>query len=189
MSEREFAIAVVRRLRERAIRLFGRRGCVHKSFSAWRRNDSTLPPMLGLKRSRTIFRRTVAVGVSFGVIQVLGPREDPQLSIEVATFRSDGAYIDRSRRNRAVQLPARTAQRRDFTINGLFFIDPWKIGSSISSAARPDLEAHLLRAIGDPRQRSARINSAFCAEFDYRPVSASRSSLAHSRPSARWRIR
>src|SRR3954452_12081956 len=67
-----------------------------------------------------LFKRTYAVGAHFGVIVVL--QDDMQF--EVATFRSDGAYVD-GRRPAAVTFatPEEDAARRDFTINGMFF-DP-----------------------------------------------------------------
>ncbi len=40
----------------------------------------------------SLFRRTVPVGVSFGVVRVIGPKIAGE--VEVATFRSDGNYLD-----------------------------------------------------------------------------------------------
>src|SRR3989440_11650925 len=69
-----------------------------------------------------IFPRTYAVGAHFGVIIVL----ENDFQFEVATFRSDEAYLDG---RRPVEVHFATAEedaaRRDFTINGMFF-DPEK---------------------------------------------------------------
>src|SRR5258708_5614555 len=67
-----------------------------------------------------LFRRTVAVGAQFGVIVVL----EGGAEFQVATFRSDGAYLD-GRRPESVTFSTAEgdARRRDFTINGLFY-DP-----------------------------------------------------------------
>src|SRR6266436_1280101 len=67
-----------------------------------------------------MFSRTYAVGAHFGVIVV----HEDGFQFEVATFRSDGAYID-GRRPSAVHFstPEEDAKRRDFTINGMFY-DP-----------------------------------------------------------------
>ena len=69
-----------------------------------------------------IFPRTYAVGAHFGVIVVL----ENDFQFEVATFRSDGVYLDG---RRPVEVHFATAEedaaRRDFTINGMFF-DPEK---------------------------------------------------------------
>ena len=66
---------------------------------------------------RAIFPRARGVGASFGVMLVPHDR----CSIEVATFRSDFAYEDGRRPGRVRYGTAEEdAQRRDFTINGLF---------------------------------------------------------------------
>ena len=74
---------------------------------------------------------------------------------EVATFRSDGAYLD-GRRPTEVHFSSaeEDAKRRDFTINGMFF-DPAKDEVIDFVGGRADLEAKLIRAIGDPAQRFA----------------------------------
>ena len=74
---------------------------------------------------------------------------------EVATFRSDDAYID-GRHPSAVHFssPEEDAQRRDFTINGMFY-DPVaeEVIDFVGGCA--DIDAKLVRAIGDPAQRFA----------------------------------
>lgn len=98
-----------------------------------------------------IFPRTYAVGAAFGVIVVV----EKEMNFEVATFRSDDAYID-GRRPTAVHFssPEEDAKRRDFTINGMFF-DPAKNEVVDLVGGRADLDARLVRAIGDPAQRFA----------------------------------
>src|SRR5205807_7457046 len=73
----------------------------------------------------------------------------------VATFRSDDAYID-GRHPTAVHFssPDEDAQRRDFTINGMFY-DPVADKVIDLVGGRADIEAKLVRAIGDPAQRFA----------------------------------
>lgn len=98
-----------------------------------------------------IFARTYAVGAHFGVIVVL----ENEFQFEVATFRSDGAYLDG---RRPVEVHFATAEedasRRDFTINGMFF-DPEKDEVIDFVGGRADLERELIRAIGDPARRFA----------------------------------
>ena len=98
-----------------------------------------------------MFPRTYAVGAHFGVIVVL----EEGFQFEVATFRSDGAYLD-GRRPAEVHFSTaeEDAARRDFTINGMFF-DPEKAEVIDFVGGRADLEARLIRAIGDPAQRFA----------------------------------
>src|SRR6202030_1753221 len=91
-----------------------------------------------------IFPRTYAVGAHFGVIVVV----ENGAQFEVATFRSDDAYVD-GRRPVAVHFstPEEDAQRRDFTINGMFY-DPMAEQVIDFVGGRADLEAKLVRAIG-----------------------------------------
>lgn len=98
-----------------------------------------------------MFPRTYAVGAHFGVIVVL----ENGLQFEVATFRSDGVYLD-GRRPTEVHFATaeEDAARRDFTINGMFF-DPVAQEVIDFVGGRADLHARLIRAIGDPAQRFA----------------------------------
>ena len=96
-------------------------------------------------------RRTLSVGESFGVIVVLGPKSAGQ--VEVATFRTDGCYVDGRRPESVVfSSPEEDAQRRDFTINGMFY-DPLKKQVMDFVGGEQDLAAGVLRAIGDPHAR------------------------------------
>ena len=74
---------------------------------------------------------------------------------EVATFRSDGVYLD-GRRPTEVHFSTAEddAARRDFTINGMFF-DPVANEVIDFVGGRADLKARLIRAIGEPAQRFA----------------------------------
>src|SRR6266567_608169 len=98
-----------------------------------------------------LFPRTYAVGAHFGVIIVL----ENGFQFEVATFRSDEAYID-GRHPSAVHFssPEKDAKRRDFTINGMFY-DPVAEEVIDFVGGRADIAAKLVRAIGDPAQRFA----------------------------------
>ncbi len=97
-----------------------------------------------------LFRRTVAVGKAFGVMRVL--MED--FEFEVATFRSEGDYSD-GRHPKEVRLESSAetdATRRDFTCNALY-LDPLD-GTRLDPAhGLVDLEAKILRAVGDAGQR------------------------------------
>ncbi len=96
-------------------------------------------------------RRTIPIGAAFGVVTVLGPRAAGQ--IEVATFRSDSTYSDGRHPDSVTFTDAQhDAQRRDFTINGLFF-DPVVEEVVDYVGGQDDLKRRTLRAIGDPRLR------------------------------------
>jgi tRNA nucleotidyltransferase/poly(A) polymerase len=117
------------------------------------------------------FKRTLPIGAAFGVITVLGPRDAGQ--IDVATFRRDAAYSD-GRHPDAVTFSSaeHDAQRRDFTINGLFY-DPLAERVIDYVGGQEDLARGLIRAIGDPLARIAedklRMLRAvrFAARFDF----------------------
>ncbi len=96
-----------------------------------------------------IFPRTVSIGAQFGVILVIF-RGHP---FEVATFRSDAAYVDGRRPTGVVFTDAKQdVLRRDFTINGLLY-DPLT-GQVIDYVnGQADIRAKLVRAIGDPQAR------------------------------------
>jgi poly(A) polymerase len=150
MTEREFAIDVVRRLRDAGHEALWAGGCVRDELLGLTPKDYDVATSAHPEMVRALFRKTVAVGESFGVIEVLGPRP---LRLQVATFRSDVSYSDGRRPDAVVFSSAREdALRRDFTINGMFF-DPLENRLIDYVAGQTDLHARVVRAIGDARQR------------------------------------
>ncbi len=98
-----------------------------------------------------LFPRTIGVGRQFGVMLVL----EAGGQYEVATFRNDGGYSDGRRPDAVEFADARAdAQRRDFTINGLF-LDPLTGETHDWVGGSEDLRARRVRAIGDPCARFA----------------------------------
>jgi poly(A) polymerase len=154
MTERDFAVDVVRTLQAAGHVAYFAGGCVRDELLGLAPADHDVATDATPDRVRQLFRRTIAIGASFGVIEVLGPRVDgEQLNVQVATFRSDGSYTD-GRRPDAVTFgtPEADAARRDFTINGLF-LDPIADRIYDFVGGRADLDAKILRAIGDPFAR------------------------------------
>jgi poly(A) polymerase len=96
-----------------------------------------------------LFPHTVPIGIAFGIILVI--IEGHQY--EVATFRQDLDYED-GRRPTAVSFSTaeQDAQRRDFTINGMFY-DPIHEKILDFVGGKADLKAKIIRAIGDPHKR------------------------------------
>jgi len=143
-----------------------------------------------------LFARTAEVGAHFGVVLV----HEGALTIEVATFRSDGAYSDRRRPDEVTfSDPESDAQRRDFTINALF-LDPLSAdeagvrGRDIHGHVIDfvdglgDLERGVIRAVGDPAQRLAEDHLRalrairFAARFGFRIDDATQEAIAeHAR--------
>ena len=96
-----------------------------------------------------LFPKSNEVGAHFGVVIA----KHRGHHIEIATFRTDGCYKD-GRRPETVTFstPEEDAQRRDFTVNGLFERpDTGEIIDHVGGVA--DLRAKRLRAIGDPVAR------------------------------------
>ena len=122
MTERDFAVDVVKRLREAGYQALWAGGCVRDELLGLPPKDYDVATDARPDDVRRLFRRTIAVGASFGVVEVLGPRHEGRpLKIQVATFRSDVSYSD-GRHPDEVRFsgPREDALRRDFTINGMF---------------------------------------------------------------------
>src|SRR5258708_239322 len=127
MTQRDFAMQVVRQLQEAGHQALWAGGCVRDELLGHEPNDYDIGTSARPEQVRQLFRRTVAVGASFGVVEVLGPRTfGKPLMVQVATFRTDVGYSDGRHPDEVVfSSPREDAERRDFTINGMFF-DPIK---------------------------------------------------------------
>jgi tRNA nucleotidyltransferase/poly(A) polymerase len=152
-AARSFAADVVFRLQNAGFTAFWAGGCVRDDLLGRTPVDYDVATSARPNEVREVFgrRRTLAVGAAFGVITVLGPREAGQ--VEVATFRTDEAYTDgRHPAGVVFSTPEFDAQRRDFTINGLF-LDPATGDVHDYVGGRADLAAGIVRAIGVPAMR------------------------------------
>jgi poly(A) polymerase len=147
----EAARRIVMRLREAGQVAYFAGGCVRDLVRGQAPKDVDIATDARPQEVQKMFARTYAVGAHFGVIVVL----ENGFQFEVATFRSDGIYLD-GRRPVEVHFSSakEDARRRDFTINGMFF-DPVanEVIDFVGGCA--DLDAKLIRAIGDPAQRFA----------------------------------
>ncbi|MCW5890689.1 MAG: CCA tRNA nucleotidyltransferase [bacterium] len=145
------AADVVRRLRAKGHEAWLAGGSVRDGLLGRPPEDYDVATSATPETVRRLFERTVPVGMRFGVILVLdGPHR-----FEVATFRSDAAYVD-GRRPSAVHFGTaeQDAERRDFTINALL-ADPFTGEIIDYVGGRDDLRAGVIRAIGDPHARIA----------------------------------
>lgn len=150
---RQFAVDVVSRLRAAGHESLWAGGCVRDELLGRIPADYDVATAAKPDEVRRVFGhgRTLAVGAAFGVITVLGPKGAGQ--IEVATFRTDAAYTDgRHPAGVTFSTAPEDAQRRDFTINGLFF-DPLTGEVHDYVGGRADLAAGVVRAIGVPAMR------------------------------------
>jgi len=145
MTMRQSAEALARRLQEAGHTAYFAGGCVRDELLGILPKDYDIATDATPATVQQLFPRSHAVGAHFGVIVV---REDGH-QFEIATFRTDGSYHD-GRRPVTVEFstPQEDAQRRDFTVNGMF-LDP-VTGKVIDYVGGlDDLRARRLRAIGD----------------------------------------
>ena len=145
----EAARRIAARLRESGHVAYFAGGCVRDLVRGLAPKDFDVATDAPPEVVQTIFPHTYAVGAKFGVIVVV----ENGTNFEVATFRSDDAYVN-GRRPVAVHFssPEEDAKRRDFTINGMF-LDPVANEVIDFVDGRADIEAKLVRAIGEPAQR------------------------------------
>ncbi len=150
--QREFALEIVRQLRAAGFEALWAGGCVRDQLLNREPKDFDVATNARPEEIQKLFgqRRTLAIGAAFGVIGVLSKNIG---AVEVATFRSDGAYLDGRHPSSVVFTTAEhDAQRRDFTINGMFF-DPLEDRVIDYVGGQTDLAAGVIRAIGDPTAR------------------------------------
>ena len=147
---RTAAEGVVRTLAEAGHEAYFAGGCVRDRIMGDEPTDYDVATSARPEQVAGFFRKAQRVGESFGVMIVrhLGH------PIQVATFRTEGVYSD-GRHPDSVSFSdaEHDAQRRDFTINGLFE-DPLDDNRIIDYVGgRADLEARVIRAIGEPQAR------------------------------------
>lgn len=101
-----------------------------------------------------LFPRTIPTGLQHGTVTVMIGKGERRIGVEVTTFRGEGAYSDARRPDTVtfgVPLDEDLA-RRDLVVNAIAY-DP--IADTIHDpfGGRADLEARVLRAVGDPVAR------------------------------------
>lgn len=179
-AARLVARRIVARLRDHGHAAYFAGGCVRDELLGLHPTDFDVATDAPPQRIRELFPRSSEVGAAFGVILVYEQDDAGRgVSVEVATFRSDGPYSD-ARRPDVVHFSdaPSDAARRDFTINALF-LDPLAppspapspapaSGAAAPPGARPpiiegrvidyvggvdDLRRRTVRAVGDPDAR------------------------------------
>ena len=170
-SRKQFAISVVRRLRDQGFAAYLVGGCVRDLLLGREPADYDVATSATPWEVMRIFPETYAVGAQFGVVLVPIPGVEaaaraaasaaPTVSVkasvvEVATFRSDLGYSDGRHPDqvRFSKDPREDVARRDFTINGVL-LDPISDEVLDFVGGRKDLQAHRIRTIGEARLRFA----------------------------------
>ena len=171
MTEREFATDVVRRLRAAGHQLLWAGGCVRDQLLGREPHDYDVATDATPEQVQELFRRTVAGRRQLRRRRGARPARR-RAQVQVATFRTDGAYSDGRRPTRSSSpRPRRTPAAAT---------SPSTACSSTRSASevidyvggQDDLRAGVLRAIGDPARGSPRTSCACCGRCDSRRGSA-----------------
>ncbi len=163
MTAYEGALKVLEGLRGRGHRALLAGGCVRDRLRGVEPPDYDIATSAPPEEVQAAFPRTEAVGAAFGVVLVLIDGE----AYEVATFRGEGPYLDGRHPSSVRFVDERSdALRRDFTVNGMF-LDPTDGSVLDYVGGRADLEAGVLRAIGDPMERFSedRLRVLRCVRF------------------------
>ena len=159
------ALHIVTSLRARGFQAYFAGGCVRDLLLGIAPKDYDVATSATPEKVLLGFDRTFSVGMHFGVVIVCtaNRNEGCEVQTEVATFRSDGQYSD-GRRPDEVSYSDTAEEdvlRRDFTVNGML-LDPVDLSEDNLTGkvldfvgGRADLDAKLLRAIGDPERRFA----------------------------------
>lgn len=149
MPTRPIATKIVSRLQEAGFIAYFAGGWVRDYIMHRPSDDIDIATNAPVETIQELFPKTIPVGIAFGIIIVV---EDGH-PFEVATFRKDRDYRD-GRRPEGFDpaTPEEDATRRDFTINGMFF-DPLTDTLYDFVGGKEDIQAGLIRAIGDPHAR------------------------------------
>jgi poly(A) polymerase len=145
------ATAVVRRLRSAGFEVYWVGGCVRDIEMGRIPHDYDIVTDARPEQVTALFADALPVGARFGVVIV--PMDGHQY--EVATFRTEGPYLDGRRPSLVTFVDAASdVRRRDFTINGLLY-DPLEGHTHDFVGGRADIAARIVRTIGNPEARFA----------------------------------
>ena len=146
-------------------------GCLRDSLLGITPHDFDIATSARPERTAEIFSdyRVIPTGIKHGTVTVLAEGTP----VEITTFRIDGAYTD-SRHPDSVRFADRVNEdlaRRDFTVNAMAYHPSRELVDLFGG--RKDLDAKIIRAVGDPATRfsedALRILRAFrfSAQLDF----------------------
>jgi poly(A) polymerase len=148
---RATAVEIVRHLQSAGFSAFWVGGCVRDFLLGREPGDYDIATSARPEQVEKLFKRTVAVGKKFGVMVVL----EGGHQFQVATYRAEADYRDGRHPEQVTFGDAQAdAQRRDFTVNGLFY-DPIAEKLHDWVGGEKDLRAKIIRTIGVPEERFA----------------------------------
>ncbi|MCK4960605.1 MAG: CCA tRNA nucleotidyltransferase [Planctomycetes bacterium] len=149
MTNRQAAIKIIKRLRRNGFEALLAGGCVRDMLLGRVAKDYDVVTDAKPEEVTKLFRRTIQIGAKFGVVMIMKGKEQ----VEVATFRTESGYADGRHPAKVEFSNAKAdAERRDFTINGMFY-DPVSEEVMDYVGGRDDLNAKVLRTIGSADER------------------------------------
>ena len=143
------SIEIIKQLKKAGHDAYWAGGCVRDILLGIKPKDYDIVTSAKPDDIEELLEHTIPIGKQFGVILAVQNSHH----FEIATFRSDSGYSD-GRRPDAIEFTSaeEDAKRRDFTINGMFY-DPLEDKIIDFVGGQKDLEAKLIRFIGDPHER------------------------------------
>jgi len=146
---RKRAADIIQRLRKHGFEAYFAGGCVRDHLRGGDPKDFDIATSARPDDILRLYPDGNTVGAHFGVVLV----RQHDWDFEIATFRSDIGSSDGRHPDRIAFTNAKEdAQRRDFTINGMFF-DPVEEKIIDYVGGQQDLEKGIIRAIGNPEER------------------------------------
>lgn len=160
---------IIERLERAGFEAYVVGGCVRDFILGREPGDWDITTSARPEQVKSLFQRTIDTGLAHGTVTVMLQGE----GFEVTTYRIDGTYED-SRHPNEVTFTAdlrEDLRRRDLTINAMAYNH--KAGLIDLFGGLADLEAGVVRCVGDPMERfeedALRILRAvrFCAQLGY----------------------
>jgi poly(A) polymerase len=143
------SIEIIKILKKAGHEAYWAGGCVRDILLGVKPKDFDIVTSAKPDEIEQLLEHTIPIGKQFGVILAVQNGHH----FEVATFRSDSGYSDGRRPDAVTFTTAKEdAFRRDFTINGMFY-DPLEDKVIDYVGGQQDLEARLIRFIGNPHER------------------------------------
>lgn len=144
------AIKLVQHLREAGFQAYFAGGAVRDMVMKRPLTDIDIATDGSIDALKALFPKAILVGAQFGVLRVIRHR----FEFEIATFRTESNYLDGRHPSHVEKASTyeEDAQRRDFTINGLFF-DPAEEMVLDCVGGLDDIFHKQLRTIGSPHER------------------------------------
>lgn len=142
-------VLIIKNLQRHGYDAYAVGGCVRDSILNRKPEDWDITTSAKPEQVKRIFRRTVDTGIEHGTVTVLIGKD----GFEVTTYRVDGLYED-GRHPKEVTFTSQLEEdlkRRDFTINAMAYNDDERLVDAFGGMR--DLNHHLIRCVGDPRER------------------------------------